>query len=210
MADDKTEGCAGDRRQVAGGQASGASLPPDFFARDAATVARALIGAGLTVDGVGGTIVETEAYDPDDPASHSFGGPTRRNAAMFGPVAHAYVYRIYGLHWCLNFVCSAGSPGSAVLIRAIEPLEGLDVMRSRRGGVADRLLCSGPGRLAQALAIDARLDGKPLGEPPFAMSMPGSAPAVIPGPRIGIAKAAQTPWRFSLAGSRYLSKPVAK
>lgn len=182
------------------------SLTADFFLPSAAEVARRLIGAELLVDGVGGRIVETEAYDAEDPASHSFAGPTPRNAAMFGPVGRAYVYRSYGLHWCLNLVCAADRPGSAVLIRAIEPLIGLDVMRSRRGGVTDRLLCSGPGRLAQALGVDAALNGAPLDQPPFDLTAPEVAPQVVAGPRIGISKAAATPWRFCLAESRYLSR----
>lgn len=183
------------------------TIARDFFAQDAVRVARGLIGAELRVGGVGGRIVETEAYDAADPASHSFGGVTKRNAGMFGPVGHAYVYRIYGLHWCLNFVCAIEQPGSAVLIRAIEPLYELEVMRARRGGIADRLLCSGPGRLAQALGIDGAIDGSPLDQPPFALSEPAGPSPIVAGPRIGITKAATTPWRFCLAGSRYLSKP---
>jgi DNA-3-methyladenine glycosylase len=184
------------------------TLAAGFFARDAVSVARGLIGAELQVGGAGGRIVETEAYDAGDPASHSFAGMTPRNAVMFGPVGRAYVYRIYGLHWCLNFVCAAEQPGSAVLIRAIEPLYGRDVMQARRGDVADRLLCSGPGRLAQALGIDAELNGAPLDGPPFAIALPATAPGIVEGVRIGISKGATTPWRFCLAGSRYLSKPV--
>lgn len=185
------------------------SLTEDFFARDAVSVARSLIGVRLLVDGVGGRIVETEAYDAGDPASHSFAGPTPRNAAMFGPVGRAYVYRSYGLHWCLNMVCAADRPGSAVLIRAIEPEVGHAAMRTRRGGgIVDRLLCSGPGRLAQALGVDAALNGAALDQPPFALSAPDTAPAVVAGPRIGITKGAATPWRFCLAGSRYLSRPA--
>ncbi|TPG54093.1 DNA-3-methyladenine glycosylase [Sphingomonas glacialis] len=184
------------------------TISRDFFAQDAVSVARGLIGAELCIDGVGGRIVETEAYDAGDPASHSFGGATKRNAAMFGPVGHAYVYRIYGLHWCLNFVCAQDQPGSAVLIRAVEPLSGIDVMRARRGAIADRLLCSGPGRLAQALGVDAALDGAPLDQSPFALTAPDTPSRIVAGPRIGITKAAATPWRFCLAGSRYLSKPV--
>jgi DNA-3-methyladenine glycosylase len=182
------------------------ALSEDFFRQEAAAVAQGLIGVTLLVDGVGGRIVETEAYDAADPASHSFAGITPRNAAMFGPVGRAYVYRSYGLHWCLNMVCAAERPGSAVLIRAIEPLAGLAVMHARRGGVAERLLCSGPGRLAQALGVDAALNGAALDQPPFAMTAPEAAPPIVAGPRIGISKAAATPWRFCLAGSGYLSK----
>lgn len=179
----------------------------DWLARDAVTVARDLIGARLLVDGVGGTIVETEAYDPADPASHSFGGPRPRNAAMFGPVGRAYVYRIYGAHWCFNIVCDRTKPGSAVLIRALEPTDGLDVMAGRRGADDPHKLCSGPGKLCQALAIDKALDHAPLDAPPFVLE-PGPPPASLAvGPRIGITKGADTPWRFGLRGSPFLSRP---
>ena len=179
----------------------------DWLGRDAVTVARALIGARLLVNGVGGTIVETEAYDPADPASHSFGGPRPRNTAMFGPVGRAYVYRIYGAHWCFNIVCDRTRPGSAVLIRALEPTDGLDVMAVRRGTDDLRRLCSGPGKLCQALAIDKALDHAPLDASPFALE-PGSPPAGLAiGPRIGITKGAETPWRFGLKGSPFLSRP---
>lgn len=178
-----------------------------FFDDSAAAVARSLIGVRLTVNGVGGVIVETEAYDSNDPASHSFSGITARNASMFGPPGCAYVYRIYGLHWCLNFVCSAREAGSAVLIRALEPRQGIETMRSRRGAVPDRLLCSGPGRLAQALAVDDALDGASLNDPPFDLIADDQPRMVQVGRRIGISKAASTPWRFVLAGSPFLSRP---
>ena len=155
---------------------------PFRFDAAAPDTARALIGAILLVDGVGGRIVETEAYDATDPASHSVNGQTRRNAAMFGPPGHAYVYRSYGLHWCLNMVC--GGPGSAVLIRALEPSAGLATMRERRGGVADRLLCGGPGRLCQALAITGAMDGMPLDAPPFHVGPSPVACDVVAGRRI--------------------------
>jgi DNA-3-methyladenine glycosylase len=179
----------------------------DWFGQDAVTLARDLIGARVLVEGVGGTIVETEAYDPTDPASHSFGGPRPRNAAMFGPVGRAYVYRIYGAHWCFNIVCDRTRPGSAVLIRALEPTDGLDVMAERRGTDDARQLCSGPGKLCQALAIDKALDHAPLDAPPFLIERAMPQPALAVGPRIGISKGADTPWRFGLKGSRFLSRP---
>ena len=176
------------------------------FTRPVNEVARQLVGATLRVAGVGGLIVETEAYDGEDPASHSFSGPTPRNRAMFGPPGHAYVYRSYGIHWCFNLVCREAGHGAGVLIRALEPLWGLEVMRERRGGLADRLLCAGPGRLCQALAIDGSHDGLPLTEPPFLLEPAAAEVAVLAGPRIGISRAREVPWRFGLAGSRYLSR----
>ena len=182
-------------------------IAPDFFEHDAETVARALIGATLLVGGVGGSIVETEAYDAQDPASHSFRGETRRNTVMFGPPGHAYVYRIYGLHWCLNMKC--GVRGSAVLIRALEPTTGLRAMSSRRGTRALRTLCSGPGRLCHALGVEGSLNGASLFEPPFQLSMTKAPPTLLMGKRIGISVAVDTAWRFGLKGSRYLSRPFA-
>lgn len=176
------------------------------FSRPVEEVARQLIGATLAVAGVGGVIVETEAYDGEDPASHSFSGPTLRNRAMFGPPGHAYVYRSYGIHWCFNLVCRESGHGAGVLIRALEPLWGLELMRERRGGLADRLLCAGPGRVCQALAIDGSHDGLPLDAPPFQLEPAAIAVAVVQGPRIGITRAREVPWRFGLAGSRYLSR----
>lgn len=180
------------------------------FTRPVDEVARQLIGATLRLEGVGGLIVETEAYDGEDPASHSFSGPTPRNRAMFGPPGHAYVYRSYGIHWCFNLVCREAGHGAGVLIRALEPLWGLEAMRERRGGLADRLLCAGPGRLCQALAIDGSHDGLPLTELPFLLEPAAAEVAVIAGPRIGISRAREVPWRFGLANSRYLSRGFAK
>jgi len=176
----------------------------DFWTQPVVPLARALIGATLLVDGVGGIITETEAYDIDDPASHAFGGPRRRNLVMFGPPARAYVYKIYGIHWCLNFV-GGTHPGSAVLIRALEPTHGVETMVRRRGLADPRTLCSGPGKLAQALGIDHALNGAPLDQPPFAL-FPGGIREIVVGPRIGITKAAELPWRFGLKGSRYWSR----
>jgi len=181
------------------------TLPPAFFDRPVLDVARDLIGVTLLVDGVGGPLVEVEAYDQADPASHSFNGPTPRNAAMFGPPGHAYVYKIYGIHWCLNFVCH---PGSAVLIRALEPRHGLGLMHERRGGVAGRQLCSGPGKLCQALGIDISQNGLPLDAPPFLLQPRDAEHDVAVGPRIGITKGVDTPWRFVRRGSAFLSRKL--
>jgi DNA-3-methyladenine glycosylase len=174
-----------------------------FFERPSDEVAADLIGATLLFNGVGGAILETEAYHPQDAASHSYRGRTPRNGAMFGPPGHIYVYRIYGMHWCLNFVCL---PGSAVLIRAIHPDYGIDVMHDRRGGVATRLLCSGPGRLCQALAITGEHDGMSLLEPPFELQARVDDHPVAIGTRIGITKAVDEQLRFGLKGSPMLSK----
>jgi DNA-3-methyladenine glycosylase len=176
-------------------------------------VARRLIGVTLLVDGVGGRIVETEAYDSSEPAAHSFGGPRPRNAALFGPPGHAYVYRSYGLHWCLNFVCREAGHGAGVLIRALEPTHGVERMRERRGLDNARLLCAGPGRVGQALGVDGSFTGLALDAPPFALlarSEDHPPLEVEVGPRIGISKAIELPWRFGEKGSRYLSKPFGR
>jgi DNA-3-methyladenine glycosylase len=180
-------------------------LPTAFYARASDVVARELIGSVLLVDGIGGSIVETEAYAPHEPASHSFAGRTARNAPMFGPAGHAYVYRSYGIHWCLNFVCE---PGSAVLIRALEPTHGIESMQSRRGQRDPRLLCSGPGRLCQALGVTIAQNGLALAGPPFSLMPAAEAANVIAGPRIGISKAVELPWRFAKEGSPFLSRPM--
>jgi DNA-3-methyladenine glycosylase len=185
----------------------GRALQPKDFLGPSHDVASMLIGAVLLVDGVGGRIVETEAYDRTDPASHTFSGVTPRNQAMFGPPGRAYVYRSYGIHWCINFVCREEGHGAGVLIRAIEPLQGIDAMRERRGLVEPRLLCSGPGRLGQALGITHELNGSRLDRAPFQVLSAAEPVQVIAGPRIGISKAMDVNWRFGLAGSRFLSRP---
>jgi DNA-3-methyladenine glycosylase len=181
-------------------------LTRDFFARPVHEVAPELIGATLLVDGVGGRIVEVEAYDQDDPASHSFRGMTARTAAMFGPAGHAYVYRSYGIHWCLNLVCGEEGRAEAALVRALEPTHALEVMRERRGLEAERALCSGPGKLCQALGITRVHDGLSLDEPPFEVLARESEPPLAVGPRIGITRAVENPWRYGLAGSPFLSR----
>jgi len=183
-------------------------LTKEFFARSVHDVAKELIGATFLVDGVGGTIVELEAYHHEDPAAHGYRGRTERNASMFGPPGHAYVYRSYGIHWCVNFVCEAEGVADAVLIRALEPTHGLDEMRRRRGLDDERLLCAGPGRLCQALAITREHDGLPLDRTPFRLEQRSEEAQVVRGPRVGISRAAELPWRYGLAGSRYLSRPL--
>ncbi|MGE4243579.1 DNA-3-methyladenine glycosylase, partial [Ramlibacter sp.] len=167
---------------------------------------RMLIGAVLLVDGVGGRLVETEAYDREDPASHRYTGPTERNRAMFGPPGRAYVYRSYGIHWCLNFVCREDGHGAGVLIRAVEPLQGIPTMRERRGLDDVRLLCAGPGRVGQALGIVHAFNGHRLDRAPFKVLAATGDENILEGPRIGISKAADVPWRFGLSGSRFLSR----
>jgi DNA-3-methyladenine glycosylase len=177
-----------------------------FFGRSVHVVAPDLIGATLLFDGVGGLIVEVEAYHHTDPAAHSFGGRTRRNEVMFGAPGFAYVYRSYGIHWCLNFVCEPKGSASAVLIRAIEPTIGLAAMRRRRGVTDGRLLCAGPGRLCEALHITAAQNGMALDQPPFALYARSGPVEVVAGVRIGLTKAADQPWRYGLKDSPFLSK----
>ncbi len=179
-----------------------------FFDRSVHEVAAELIGASFFVDGVGGTIVELEAYHHEDPAAHGYSGRTERNATMFGPPGHAYVYRSYGVHWCVNFVCEAEGTADAVLIRALAPTHGLEAMRERRGLTDERLLCAGPGRLCQALAVTRDHDGLPLDRPPFRLEPREAEPEIVKGPRVGITRATELPWRYGLAGSRYLSRTL--
>jgi len=182
----------------------------ELLAGDVNEAARALVGWTLLVDGVGGTIVEVEAYDHDDPAAHGFRGRTERNASMFGPAGHAYVYRSYGIHWCLNLVCGPVGVPAAVLVRALEPTHGLDAMRARRGVEAVRLLCAGPGRVCQALGVTGAHDALPLDEPPFELRPPDAALEVAAAPRIGITRAADLPWRYVARGSRFLSRGLPR
>lgn len=170
-------------------------------------VAHDLIGCTLLVNGVGGVVVECEAYAPDDPASHAFNGRTRRNGAMFGPPGRLYVYRSYGVHWCANLVCGPEGIAAAVLLRALEPTAGIDEMRRRRGVDDPVLLCSGPGRLTQALGITGDHDGAPLDELPFRLVRSAGKGEVVRSPRIGISRAKDYPWRYSLEGSRFVSRP---
>src|SRR4051812_20775627 len=177
------------------------SLKRSFFARSVHEIAPELIGATLLIDDVGGRIVEVEAYHHTDPAAHSYRGMTDRNAVMFGPPGYAYVYRSYGIHWCLNFVCEPAGSASAVLIRAVEPLQGLAKMRRRRRGIVDeRLLCPGPGGRARAMAVPRQHNGLPLDRLPFEIYAREETPEIAVGPRIGLTKAADYPWRYGLAG----------
>jgi DNA-3-methyladenine glycosylase len=169
-------------------------------------VAPDLIGATFLVNGVGGIIVEVEAYDQTDPAAHSFRGPTPRNIVMFGPPGYAYVYLSYGLNWCVNFVCQAAGSAAGVLIRAIEPTHGLAAMRQRRGGAGVTALCSGPGKLCEALAITKALSELPIDRPPIALHARSGEADVTTGVRIGLTKAVDLPWRYGLKGSKFLSK----
>jgi DNA-3-methyladenine glycosylase len=192
------------------GSKQGKLLRKAFFDRSVHEVAPDLIGATFLVEGVGGIIVEVEAYHHTDPAAHSYRGPTARNAVMFGPPGFAYVYRSYGIHWCVNFVCESAGSASAVLIRALEPTQGVAVMRRRRGVADERSLCSGPGKLTEALGITDTHNGLALDAPPIALCARTAAPDIVAGVRIGITKAVELPWRYGLRGSKFLSKPFAK
>lgn len=185
-------------------------LCSSFFARPALEVAPDLVGATLLVGGVGGVIVEVEAYAPGDPASHAYRGRTARNAAMFGPPGRAYVYRSYGVHWCLNLVCGGEGVAEAVLLRALEPTHGLETMAARRGLADPRLLCSGPGRLCQALGVGGEHDALSLEEPPFRLLARSGDGPLAAGPRIGISRAVELEWRFGRPGSRFLSRPLPR
>jgi DNA-3-methyladenine glycosylase len=182
-------------------------LTRSFFDRSVHEVAPDLIGATFLFNGAGGLIVEVEAYHHTDPAAHSFNGLTPRNAVMFGPPGFAYVYRSYGIHWCVNVVCEAKGSASAVLIRALQPTHGIAAMKRRRKLQDERLLCSGPGRLTEALGITVAHNGLPLDRAPFEWRARADAVDIAAGPRIGITKATDLPWRYGLKGSKYLSKP---
>jgi DNA-3-methyladenine glycosylase len=185
----------------------GKPLTRRFFARSVHEVAPDLIGATLLFNGVGGIIVEVEAYHHTEPAAHSFNGPTPRNRIMFGPPGFSYVYRSYGIHWCVNFVCEKVGEASAVLIRALQPTHGLVTMRRRRGLEEERSLCSGPGKLCQALGITIKHSELPLDAPPYALYARVGKAEISTGVRIGITKAADLPWRYGLKDSRFVSKP---
>jgi DNA-3-methyladenine glycosylase len=185
----------------------GRPLKRAFFARSVHEVAPDLIGATMLVNGVGGIIVEVEAYHHTDPAAHSFRGPTPRNRVMFGPPGFAYVYRSYGIHWCVNLVCEKQGSASAVLIRALQPTHGIAAMRRRRRLQDERSLCSGPGKLTEALGITDAHNGLPLDAPPIALHARANKPDIVAGVRIGITKAVELPWRYGLKGSKFLSKP---
>jgi DNA-3-methyladenine glycosylase len=185
----------------------GKPLKRAFFGRSVLEVAPDLIGATLLVNGVGGIIVEVEAYHHTEPAAHSYRGPTPRNQVMFGPPGFAYVYRSYGIHWCVNFVCEKSGSASAVLIRALEPTHGIAAMRRRRHLDDERALCSGPGKLTEALGITIAHNGLPLDAPPYALHARTEKPEFVSGVRIGLTKAVELPWRYGLRGSKFLSKP---
>jgi DNA-3-methyladenine glycosylase len=188
-----------------------APLPEEFYARETVEVARDLVGRTLRYESpeglLSGIIVETEAYGPDDAANHAFRGQTARNAAMFGPPGRAYVYRIYGMHWCLNAVTRGEGYGEAVLLRAVEPVSGIDVMQRNRGGLGLPLLCKGPGRLCAAFGITGALNGADLSTGPLTI-VGEAAPVseIAASTRVGISKAADLPWRFYLAGNPFVSR----
>jgi DNA-3-methyladenine glycosylase len=183
-------------------------LGADFFDRSVHDVARELIGCTLLYEGRGGTIVETESYAADDPACHAYVGLTERTSVLFGPPGRAYVYLSYGIHSLLNAVAEPEGEAAAVLIRALEPTHGVEEMRARRGGKPDLDLCSGPGKLTEALGVDLSDNEADLSREPFLLTAPaGEPPEIVASPRIGITKAVDRPWRFSAAGSRFVSRP---
>jgi DNA-3-methyladenine glycosylase len=188
----------------------GKALKRAFFGRSVHEVAPDLIGATMLVDGVGGIIVEVEAYHHTEPAAHSYNGPTPRNQVMFGPPGFAYVYRSYGIHWCVNFVCEEEGSAAAVLIRALEPTHGIAKMRRRRHAVDVHTLCSGPGKLTEALGITIAHNALPLDRPPIALHARTEDVEVATGIRIGLTKAVELPWRYGVKGSKFLSKPFPK
>ena len=188
-------------------QGPGKPLKRTFFARSVHQVAPDLIGVTLLVNGVGGIIVEVEAYHQTEPAAHSYRGPTPRNRVMFGPPGFIYVYRSYGIHWCVNFVCEKEGSAAAVLIRALQPTHGIPAMRRRRGLHDERSLCSGPGKLTEALAITHAHNGLALDAPPIALHARPRKPDIVAGVRIGLTKAIDLPWRYGLRDSKFLSKP---
>jgi DNA-3-methyladenine glycosylase len=185
----------------------GKPLKRAFFGRPVLEVAPDLIGVTMLMNGVGGLIVEVEAYHHTEPAAHSFNGPTPRNSVMFGPPGFIYVYRSYGIHWCVNFVCEKVGSASAVLIRALQPTHGIAAMRRRRGLQDERSLCSGPGKLTEALGITHQHNALALDAPPFALHARVGTPDIVAGVRIGLTKAVELPWRYGLKGSKFLSKP---
>jgi DNA-3-methyladenine glycosylase len=191
---------------AAAAPALGKPLKRAFFDRSVHEVAPDLIGTTLLVDGVGGLIVEVEAYHHSEPAAHSFRGPTPRNMVMFGPAGFSYVYRSYGIHWCINFVCEEAGSASAVLIRALEPTHGIAAMRRRRGVRDERALCSGPGKLCEALGVTIKHSELPLDKPPIALRARTGKVDIVSGVRIGLTKAVELPWRYGLKDSRFLSK----
>lgn len=189
---------------------AGGRITADFFDRSVHEVARDLIGCTLLYKGRGGVIVETESYDQDDPACHAYVGLTPRTEVLFGPPGLTYVYRSYGIHALLNFVCQPEGQAAAVLIRALEPTHGVEAMRRRRGGRPDHELCAGPGRLSQALGIELGDNRRPVDRPPFELHPRTGSwldPEIVTGPRIGISKAVDYPWRFCAAGNRFVSRP---
>jgi DNA-3-methyladenine glycosylase len=196
--------------RIASPATPGKALKKAFFARSVHEVAPELIGATFLVNGVGGIITEVEAYHHTDPAAHSYRGPTPRNAVMFGPPGFAYVYRSYGIHWCVNFVCEETGSASAVLIRALEPTHGIATMRRRRGLRDERSLCSGPGKLTEALGITGEHNGLALDFPPIELYARPRELRVVAGVRIGITKAVELPWRYGLKDSKFLSKPFGE